>query len=176
MALRHFTEEHKRKLSLAHKGKSTWNKGKKHTEEHNRHSSEAHKNPSPEIRAKYAKASKGQFHSLESRLKRSKKMKGELHWNWQGGRSSEAERIRKSIDFTLWREAVFARDNWTCQKYKIRGGKIHAHHIQNFAQFPELRFAIDNGIVLSDKAHREFHSKFGTRNNTREQLIEFLRT
>jgi len=85
------------------------------------------------------------------------------------------ERIRKSIEFCLWRNSIFARDNWTCQKYKIKGGKLHPHHIQNFAQYPELRFAIDNGITLSEKAHREFHKKYGTKNNTREQLEEFFK-
>ena len=79
-----------------------------------------------------------------------------------------------SIDFRLWREAVFARDNWICQKYGLRGGKLHPHHIQNFAQYPELRFAIDNGITLSEKAHKEFHKKYGIKNNTKGQLEEFL--
>jgi len=49
-----------------------------------------------------------------------------------------------------------------------------AHHIQNFAQFPELRFAIDNGITLSKQAHNEFHKRYGRKNNNREQLDEFL--
>lgn len=98
----------------------------------------------------------------------------EHHWNWQGGINPENDTIRKSIDSRLWREAVFARDNWTCQKYGIKGGKLMAHHIQNFAQYPELRFAIDNGITLSDKAHREFHKIYGFKKNTRTQLEEFL--
>jgi len=33
---------------------------------------------------------------------------------------------------------------------------------------------IDNGITLSEKAHREFHKKYGIKNNTNEQLEEFL--
>jgi hypothetical protein len=57
---------------------------------------------------------------------------------------------------------------------RIKGGKLHPHHIQNFAKFPELRFAIDNGITLSDKAHWEFHKKYGKHNNNREQMKEFL--
>jgi len=36
------------------------------------------------------------------------------------------------------------------------------------------RFAIDNGITLSKKSHKEFHDKYGQENNTREQLIQFL--
>ena len=96
--------------------------------------------------------------------------------NWKGDKaiSPKNERIRKSVEFRLWREAVFARDNWTCQKYGIKGGKLHPHHIQNFAEYPELRFAIDNGITLSKKAHKEFHKKYGNKNNTKEQLETFL--
>ena len=86
----------------------------------------------------------------------------------------ENMKIRMSVEFRLWREAVFARDNWTCQKTKIKGGKLHAHHIQNFAQFPELRTSIDNGITLSKEAHRGFHKRYGNKNNTKEQLEEFL--
>jgi len=32
-----------------------------------------------------------------------------------------------------------------------------------------------NGITLSKKAHNEFHKKYGKRNNTPEQLNEFLK-
>ena len=92
----------------------------------------------------------------------------------KGGITSKSKKIRKNIEFRLWREAVFARDNWTCQKYGIKGGKLHPHHIKNFAEYSELRFAIDNGITLSEKAHREFHKLCGYKNNTIEQLDTFL--
>ena len=124
----------------------------------------------------------GKHHSQKSRKKMSIDRKnkphfnqrGEKHWNWKGGISPKSKIIRMSIEFRLWREAVFARDNWTCQKYKERGVKLHPHHIKNFSEYPELRFAIDNGITLSEKAHKEFHKKYGKKNNTIEQLNEFL--
>ena len=99
---------------------------------------------------------------------------GEKNPNWKGGISSEREKMRGSIEFRLWRKSVFERDNFTCQKYNIKGGNLCAHHINNFADFPELRFAIDNGITLSEKAHKEFHKKYRKKNNTKEQLLEFL--
>jgi len=96
------------------------------------------------------------------------------HWNWQGGINPEAMKIRRSMENRLWRESVLIRDNWTCQKTNIRGGNLVAHHINNFSEYVELRFAIDNGITLSKKAHINFHKKYGFKHNTREQIEEFL--
>lgn len=100
--------------------------------------------------------------------------KGENHGSWRGGITSENQKIRGSTEIKLWRKSVFERDNWTCQKYKILGGELVAHHIKNFKDFPELRTAIDNGITLSKKAHLEFHKRYGNRYNMQEQIKEFL--
>jgi len=93
---------------------------------------------------------------------------GEDHHNWQGGISSKNDKLRHTFEIRLWRKSVFERDNFTCQKYNIKGGNLNAHHINNFADFPELRTSIENGITLSEKAHKEFHSLYGKRNNTKE--------
>lgn len=101
-------------------------------------------------------------HSLETKRKISLgHLKEKSHW-WKGGISTINRRIRASSNFRLWREAVFLRDNWICQKCKIKSsnGKLvylHPHHIKSFAQFPELRFAIDNGITLCNKCHKKEH-------------------
>jgi len=86
----------------------------------------------------------------------------------------ESKIWRTRIEYRLWREAVFARDNWTCKKCNKTGGRIHPHHIFNFANYIELRFAIDNGITLCVKCHKEFHRIYGKKNNNREQLDEWL--
>ncbi len=117
---------------------------------------------------------KGRKHTEKSRRLMSKINKGEKGSNWKGGISPKNERIRRGIEIRLWREANFARDNWTCQKCKTRGGRLCSHHIQNFAQYPELRFAIDNGITFCKNCHTYFHSKYGTHHNNRKQLEEFL--
>jgi len=108
---------------------------------------------------------KGKKHSMIS---------GEKHHNWKGGITEENHKIRTSLEIQLWRISVFTRDNFICQKYKTKGGKLCAHHINNFSEKKEIRFAIDNGITLSEKAHKEFHKIYGIKNNTREQLEEFL--
>ena len=99
----------------------------------------------------------------------------EKHWNWKGGITPENIKIRRNIESRLWRESVFIRDNWTCQKCGEKGGKLNPHHIQNFSQFPELRFAIDNGITFCVSCHKEFHKLFSRQNNPKEQIIKFLK-
>ena len=83
--------------------------------------------------------------------------KGKDNPNWQGGITPKSIAIRMSIEYRLWREAVFARDNWTCETCKEKGGRLNAHHIKSFSKFPELRFAIDNGQTLCRKCHRKIH-------------------
>lgn len=184
---RKHTLEARKKMSEVKRGCIPWNKGKKMSEETKRKMSESHKGKIPwkgkhhsdETKKKMRKAKEGMIpyiRTKEIRLKlsESKKANREQQWNWKGGISPINKIIRMSIEYRLWREAVFARDNWTCQKCKERGGKLHPHHIYNFTDYPELRFAIDNGITLCEKCHKEFHRKYGKKNNTRKQLEDFL--
>jgi 5-methylcytosine-specific restriction endonuclease McrA len=113
--------------------------------------------------------------SLKIRNKMSASQKGNKGSNWQGGKTSVNETIRHGIEFRLWRESVFVRDNWTCQKCKIKGGYLHPHHIKNFSKYPELRFAIDNGITFCQKCHKEFHSIYGMTKNNEEQIIKYIK-
>jgi hypothetical protein len=158
----HFSEETKKKLSLLMKGNKNA-LGCKRSEETRIKMSEVRKGKS------------GKPLSETHRRKLSEALRGEKGSNWKGGIWSENERIRKNIEIRLWREAVFARDNFTCQFCKTRGGiDLEAHHIQNFSQFPELRTSIENGITLCKNCHIKFHKKYSVKNNTKEQLREFL--
>lgn len=142
------TQESIDKMSTSLLGKTPWNKGKKLCSRHIE-------------RLRVSHIGKG---------------RGAANHNWKGGITPIHNKIRASIESKLWIQSVFARDGYTCQKTGVKGGKLTAHHIMNFAQYPELRFAIDNGITLSIEAHNEFHKKYGKKNNTREQLEEFLNT
>jgi hypothetical protein len=81
--------------------------------------------------------------------------KGEASNFWKGGATEENKRLRMSSEFRRWREAVFARDDWTCRECGTRGGRLHPHHIKRFSEFPELRFDVDNGITLCVPCHKE---------------------
>ena len=94
-------------------------------------------------------------HSEETKRKMSLSRGGDKMWNWKGGVTSINDKIRKSLDYRLWREEVFKRDDFTCQECKQRGGDMHADHIKQFAYFPELRFDISNGRTLCVECHRK---------------------
>lgn len=102
------------------------------------------------------------------------KIRWENNNNWKWGITKENHKIRSSLEFSIWRNACFERDDYTCQKTKKRWWKIVVHHINNFADFPELRTDINNWITLSIESHREFHKKYWNKNTNREQLSEFL--
>ena len=166
------SEEEKKHLSLYWKGKK---KSKEHRENISK-SKRGNKNPNF-----------GKSPSKETLEKRSASLKGKVAWNkgkkcpnlvtnWKGGVSSENEIMRHSLENRLWRENVFTRDNWTCQKCKKRGRKLNSHHINNFAEHPELRFIINNGISLCEDCHAAFHKKYGWGCNTNEQIEDYLWT
>jgi len=54
-------------------------------------------------------------------------------FNWQGGKNSLHEEIRKSKQANLWRTRIFKRDKYQCQNCDEVGGDIEAHHIKTFS-------------------------------------------
>ncbi len=79
---------------------------------------------------------------------------------WKGGLTPINLKIRNSKEYAIWREAVFKRDDYTCQECGARSGEgkavvLNADHIKPFAWFPELRLAIDNGLTLCVSCHRK---------------------
>lgn len=180
-----FSVEHRRKLSISHKGQipvnivdgslikcnigNKYNLGKVLSREH---------------RKNIGKGNKGKKLTEEQKLKislghRGKKKEwlcGENNPNWKGGITPLHNKIRGSIEYKLWQDSVFARDGYMCQKCLIifKPYQLVAHHILNFAQYSELRTSIGNGIAFCRICHKKFHKIYGKRDNNDEQIIQFI--
>ena len=58
--------------------------------------------------------------------------------------------------YITWRNEVYNRDKHNCQwPGCIRRRGLNAHHIRRWANFPTLRFLVNNGITLC-KIHHKF--------------------
>lgn len=113
-----------------------WNKGKKGVQKH----SEA-------TRKKMSDANK-------------KRIAEGRHNFWKGGIAPISQVIRRSIEYKLWRKAIFERDKYTCKFCGAKNGTgktitLQADHIKPFSLFPELRFALDNGRTLCRDCHKK---------------------
>lgn len=160
---KYHTEESKEKMRKAHKGKKLSRDHLNNLRNANR-LRRGRKMP-PDVGHKISLAKIGKSNT---------KISGNKNWNWKGGISPERDKIRHSMEYRDWVRKVFIKDKYKDQKYGGIGGKLVAHHILNFSDYPKLRFSVDNGITLSKKAHDEFHKKYGKHHNTKEQLLEFL--
>lgn len=155
---KHHTKETRARLSAILKGR----KGGPLSAEHRRKLSIAQRrrfalNPiSPEQRALMARGIANSWPRSPDVLKRmSEANKGAKNPYWKNGATPINKLVRQSKEFRLWREAVFQRDNWTCQDCGVRGTELHPHHKKAFATHPELRFDVDNGQTLCAPCHRK---------------------
>lgn len=101
--------------------------------------------------------------------------KGKDNFNWKGGVTSENYRLRRSNEFLNWRKLVYERDEYKCQNCFEHSRELRPHHILNFETHKELRFMVDNGITLCHRCHKDFHDTYGYKNNTREQINEYIK-
>jgi len=103
------------------------------------------------------------------------KQSGKNHHNYNFNLTDEERLIKRNyIKYGKWRKNIYYRDDYICQRCNQRGGKLNAHHILNYSSNKEIRLSINNGITLCAICHREFHKIYGIKNNTINQLEEFL--
>jgi hypothetical protein len=99
---------------------------------------------------------------------------GENHYNYNVNLTDEERIIKRDYkEYDLWTKDVFKRDDYTCQICGVRGKTINAHHLYNYADYPELRLEISNGVTLCEDCHKKFHKIYGVKNNTPEQFEQF---
>ena len=117
--------------------------------------------------------------TMENRIKSSCRQHGISIDEFNGFSTTEQHIARNNTYYKEWTNKVFERDNYTCQCCGKRGGNLNAHHLYNFSEYEDLRYDLNNGITLCEKCHlikypNSFHSIYGERNNTPEQITEFI--
>ena len=141
-------------------------KGREHTPEAREMMSQARKGrPGPwkgksipaDMRARIAQTVRG------------KVSRGPDHYAWKDGAAARNLHERRKPEYRDWRKAVFTRDGFACQQCgDAQGGNLRAHHIKSYADNPELRLAVDNGITLCHACHELEHYKPDSIRNLRK--------
>ena len=104
------------------------------------------------------------------------KMRSHLRYmgNWKGGITPENARIRGSAKMLKWREDVLKRDKRRCKRCNTLK-KPQAHHVRSFAEYPDKRFDIDNGVTLCKSCHKLFHKTYGNNpDNPEDKVAQFV--
>jgi len=131
-----FTLEHRKKISLALKGRTL----------------------TPETKALLSDIASKRKLSEEHKARIGDSVRGNRHPNWKGGITPIIFALRKSKEYRHWRNAVLERDGFRCQKCHKSNRRLDAHHIFSFTLFPELRFDVSNGITVYASCHTKYKS------------------
>lgn len=70
-------------------------------------------------------------------------------------RNAKSKR-EQTPQYVEWRNAVYARDQYKCVECGSKFG-MSAHHIKSWAEYPELRFDVANGVTLCEVCHADKH-------------------
>lgn len=61
------------------------------------------------------------------------------------------------ISYKKWRNAVFKRDDYTCQICHKKGRKLNGHHIFSWCKYIKKRYLVGNGATLCFDCHKWVH-------------------
>ena len=104
---------------------------------------------------------------------------GERHPRYNPNLTDEERKLNKGRRLmnpfiTYWYREVKRRFKYTCVISGVKGDKVvTAHHLYNWASYPQYRIFRDNGVCISKEVHKKYHSTYGIKNNTYSQFFEF---
>jgi 5-methylcytosine-specific restriction endonuclease McrA len=94
----------------------------------------------------------GVKHSDEYRRNMSKIKKATKNHLWIHGLGKMRSHY-PGVEYKIWRDSVFKRDDYTCQFCHKRGVELQADHIKPWALYEELRYELNNGRTLCKPCH-----------------------
>jgi hypothetical protein len=103
----------------------------------------------------------GKKYPLEHRIIMSnaqKRVVEEGRHNFKNRKTPHKEQDRHRLEYKIWKEKLLEIYEKKCGKCKSEK-RLHGHHIKCFYEFPELRYDIDNGILLCQSCHSKLHRK-----------------
>lgn len=104
------------------------------------------------VRTKVAKKELGK--KKQRKIKKELARRRRIFASWK---NPELNKLRKTPEYKAWREEVLERDDYTCQNCEKTGVPLQCHHLKTFKMHEEIRYDIDNGIVLCKKCHANLH-------------------
>ena len=101
---------------------------------------------------------------------------GENHHAWNPNITDEERLIKRNYkEYTTFVKTVMKRDNYTCQVCgKQVSDGLEVHHLDGYNWCKEKRLDETNSITLCFNCHKNFHLRYGSGNNTKEQFLEWL--
>ena len=95
--------------------------------------------------------------------------------------------IRASSEYSDWRKAILARAKYRCAISGNHSKTLQVHHIiplnvlikqyditnENYMDYSDILFDLDNGIVLSSDLHQKLHNIYGY-DTDNKILLEFI--
>jgi 5-methylcytosine-specific restriction endonuclease McrA len=85
--------------------------------------------------------------------KKDPRIMGKNQHSWKGGITKLNHKSRTSIEYQTMQKQVLERDDYTCQLCGARGKYMHVDHIQEFSEYYEGRFSLDNCRTLCRPCH-----------------------
>lgn len=102
---------------------------------------------------------------------------GTNHWCWDNNKTQEErENKRHKQEYYDLVKRVLKRDNYTCQCCNIQdtNRSLEVHHLDGYNWCKDKRFDECNAITLCKNCHKNFHSIYGYKNNTKEQFLQWM--
>jgi len=92
---------------------------------------------------------------------------------WDG--HTPIPQARATNEYFAWRKAVYKRYSGTCAACGSKNRKgMEAHHLYGFSFYQHLKYDENNGILLCEGCHKDFHRKHGNHFNVPQQMLAYM--